>query len=118
MTLQIGMITFDTLNPRKLAAWWAEALGGQIVADMEGHFVMVAPPGEASPNLGFQEVADPTPGKNRLHLDFGSSDRAATVDHLVAAGATVTFVNDNPEFSWTTLADPDGNLFCVSDAKH
>jgi predicted enzyme related to lactoylglutathione lyase len=113
MSISVDMVTFDTTDARRLAAWWAEQTGGTIVADMEGWFVMVATPG--GPSLGFQKVADPTPGKNKLHLDCATADPAAEVERLVAAGATLVAVHDeNPGFTWTVLADPDGNQFCVT----
>jgi hypothetical protein len=52
--------------------------------------------------------------KNRLHLDVNPTDRSQDdeIARLIGLGATV--VNDNrPEFSWVTLADPEGNEFCV-----
>ncbi len=113
MSIQVGMVTFDTTDPRSLAAWWAEQTGGTVVDEMGGFFIMVALP--TGLNLGFQAVADPTPGKNRLHLDCGAADPKAEVDRLVAAGATLVAVHDeNPGFAWTVLADPAGNQFCVA----
>jgi len=118
MALNIGMVTFDSLNPLPLAQWWEHALGGKIVENLGGFFVMVAQANGAAPNLGFQTVPDPTPGKNRIHVDLGSTDRKADVERLVADGATLIAEHDeNPGFAWTTLADPEGNQFCVSDAQ-
>jgi hypothetical protein len=36
----------------------------------------------------------------------------ATIDDLVAAGATLPRAQDD-EIGWTVLADPDGNEFCA-----
>jgi len=115
MSIRIANVTFDSTDPLPLARWWAGALGGEIAAENDGWFVIVSVPGE-SHGLAFQKVDDPTVGKNRIHLDFEASDRAATVDSLVAAGATVQGEHDMDGFVWTVLADPDGNLFCVSGA--
>ncbi|MDR1823826.1 MAG: VOC family protein [Bifidobacteriaceae bacterium] len=113
MSVSIQMVTFDSADPRPLAEWWAQQTDGNIVADMDGFFIMVHTPGGL--NLGFQKVADPTPGKNRLHLDTGASDPEAEVDRLVAAGATLVAIhNEDPTFTWTVLADPEGNQFCVA----
>jgi len=115
MSISVGMVSFDTTDPRPLAAWWAAQTGGEIVNDADGFFVMVATPGGL--NLGFQLVGDPTPGKNKLHLDCGAADPKAEVERLVAAGATLVAVHDEmPDFTWTVLADPDGNQFCVASA--
>ncbi|MCL2089991.1 MAG: VOC family protein [Micrococcales bacterium] len=113
MSISVGMVTFDTTDAPALAAWWAEQTGGAVVDDMAPFFVMVTTP--TGVDLGFQKVPDPTPGKNKLHLDCGSADPAAEVDRLVAAGATFVAVHDEiPDFTWTVLADPDGNQFCVA----
>lgn len=113
--LNIAMITFDTTDAVRLGGWWAEAVGGTVVAENDGWFVIVAL-GEGRPVLGFQKIDDPTPGKNRLHLDLTADDRAAAVKRLLAAGATLVGERSMPEFSWVTLADPDGNEFCVAAA--
>ena len=111
-TLSVAMITVDSTDPLPLAAWWAAQVGGRIVAENEGWFVVVAAP--SGPALGFQKVDQPTAGKNRMHLDLSSADRAATVVALLAAGATLVAEHELEGFAWTTLADPDGNQFCVS----
>jgi predicted enzyme related to lactoylglutathione lyase len=68
--------------------------------------------------LGFQKVADPTPGKNRLHLDLHvDTDLDATVRELLAAGATLVGDRGDESFRWITLADPQGNQFCVAGGE-
>jgi predicted enzyme related to lactoylglutathione lyase len=109
------MVTIDTADALKLATWWAGALGGEIVENLDDAFLIVAPPQGAGPNLGFQLVNDPTPGKNKLHFDFHADDRDAEVRRLTGLGAVVIARRDEaPELQWTVLADPDGNLFDVS----
>ncbi|MGW2252297.1 VOC family protein [Kitasatospora sp. NPDC001660] len=63
----------------------------------------------------FQAVPEPRETKNRLHLDLhpGPGAREATVIRLQALGATVLrHVKENGG-EWTTMADPEGNEFCV-----
>jgi hypothetical protein len=115
MTLTVEMITFDSLDARALAAWWAERTGGTVLDDNDGWYVMVVPADGSGPRLGFQKVADPTPGKNRVHLDLHAADPATAVDDLVAAGATFVARHDAGSFRWAVLADPDGNQFCVTE---
>jgi len=67
--------------------------------------------------VSFQKVDDPTPGKNKLHLDLVTDDLEAAVDELVSAGAAVV-ARRNEGFPWVTLTDPDGNEFCVSAHEH
>lgn len=115
MTLTPAMITFDTLDPAPLARWWADQTGGSIAQDYDGWFVVVALP--SGPALAFQRVEDPTPGKNRVHLDLTvEGDLDAESARLVSAGARQVGDHTLGDFRWVTLADPDGNQFCVSGA--
>lgn len=114
MALTLDMVTVDTTDAAALASWWAEQVSGAVVERTEGWCVVA---GDALPmRLVFQEVDDPTPGKNRLHLDFETQDMDAEVDRLVAAGASVVARRTNEGFRWVTLADPQGNVFCVAQA--
>ena len=117
MTLDIGMITVDTTDPRALATWWQQALGGEFAHEPDDAFVILR---TAHGTLAFQKVEEPTPGKNRVHLDLeaGAGERQAEVDRLVALGARIAARYDEGEgFGWVTLADPDGNLFDVAGAS-
>lgn len=116
MTLSLGMITCDSTDPAPLAAWWAEQTGATVADPFGGTFLMVR--GGALPlQLGFQLVEDPTPGKNKIHFDFGAADLDAALDRLVAAGATILGRRGDEHFSWVTLTDPQGNEFCVTSAE-
>jgi predicted enzyme related to lactoylglutathione lyase len=117
MTLRLEMITVDCTSPRRLAAWWAEAVSGDVVELPGVDFVMVAR--ENWPALGFQRVDAPTPGKNRLHLDLMTDDLDAEVQRLIGLGATETGRHSvDGGFRWVVLADPDGNAFCVAAPRH
>ncbi|HEY0185848.1 MAG TPA: VOC family protein [Cellulomonas sp.] len=115
-TLKLGMITFDTTDAVALAGWWARQVGGEVQDGNGGWFVTVALP-DGGPVLGFQKVADPTPGKNRIHLDLNVPDRAATAAALLTDGATLIAEQEMPGFGWTVLADPDGNQFCLAQKE-
>ena len=109
------MITVDSADAESLATWWAARLGAETLATNDGWYVMLG--GEGMPvRLSFQKVSDPTPGKNRLHLDLEADDLDAETARLVEAGATEIGHRSAGEFRWVTLADPDGNEFCVAGA--
>ncbi|WP_135452487.1 VOC family protein [Mycobacterium sp. DL99] len=113
MTLSVEMITVDCTDPDALARWWAQAVGGEVNVFAPGEFVVLVRPD--GPRLGFQKVPDPTPGKNRIHLDFTAPDAEAEVARLVGLGATETGRHSfGPEFNWVVLADPEGNAFCIA----
>ena len=110
----MGMVTFDARDARALATWWARQIGGEVVADHDGWFVMVSPGPDGGPTLGFQKVAEPTPGKNRVHLDLEAPDRELAVARLLGEGALEVARHETPTVRWVVLADPEGNQFCVS----
>ena len=110
------MVTIDTTDAERLAGWWAARLGAQVTENHGGWYVILA--GDGLPALlAFQKVDDPTPGKNKLHLDLVTDDLEKAVVELVGAGATVIARRDEG-FPWVTLTDPDGNEFCVSAHEH
>lgn len=112
MTVTPAMITCDTTDALALATWWAEQTGGTITEENDGWYVIVSVPD--APTLAFQKVEDPTPGKNRLHLDVLTDDLPAEVERLRAAGAGLVAERGDENFRWVTLTDPAGNEFCVA----
>jgi predicted enzyme related to lactoylglutathione lyase len=113
MTLKVEMVTFDCDDPARLASWWADQVGGTTQELIPGEFIAVMRPDGA--RLGFQKVPDPTPGKNRVHLDFSAEDVDGEVSRLTEAGANEVGRNQFSEnFRWVVMADPEGNVFCVA----
>ena len=88
MPLKVEMITFDCDDPDKLAEWWARAVDGTVNPVAPGFFATVTRPD--GPGLSFQKVDDPTPGKNKVHIDFTAADMEAEVKRLVELGASET----------------------------
>ncbi len=114
MTLSIVTVAVDTTDPVPLARWWAEQVGGEVKDPFGGFFLLVS---GGPVNLAFQKVDDPTPGKNRIHIDLRADDLDAEVDRLVEAGAGLVERRGDESFRWVTLTDPDGNQFCVAQGE-
>jgi predicted enzyme related to lactoylglutathione lyase len=112
MTLTIGMITIDTSDPHKLADFWTRALRTTIQHDW-GEFLVLSPTSEGAVQLGLQRVDTVAPGKNRVHFDMHVTDRVAEVTRLVDLGASEVAEHTVPGLTWTVLADPEGNQFCI-----
>ncbi|HEU4332312.1 MAG TPA: VOC family protein [Lapillicoccus sp.] len=115
MGLSLGMVTVDTQDARELAQWWADQTGAEVADDYDGWFVTLKG-GGLPVMLAFQKVDDPTPGKNKVHLDLTAEDIGAEVDRLVTAGATLVEHRGDESFRWATMSDPHGNLFDVAAA--
>ena len=61
--------------------------------------------------------------KNRVHLDLNpgpdvsAGERQAEIERLIALGARPVDVGQRGDETWTVLADPEGNEFCVIRPK-
>lgn len=72
------------------------------------------------PRMLFMTVPEGKTAKNRMHLDLhveGADDRdaarAAEVGRLTTLGATKLYDGELGPQRWVTMADPEGNEFCV-----
>lgn len=111
----LGHVVVDCVDAEKLATFWSQLLE-QPIADGASQFwaVIPAPADRSLPSLMFLQVESPTPGKNKWHLDLFTPDPAAQIERAVSLGATRRGDFDEFNTVWTTLADPEGNLFDVA----
>ena len=114
-TLTVAHVTIDCAHASDLAGFYAALLDRPVDAGASEFFATVGRAAGARPLLMFIKVPDRTPGKNSIHLDLHTSDGAAEVARAVGLGAK--HVADFAEYGavWTTLADPEGNLFDIGD---
>ena len=112
MALEWEQVIVDSADPEALGRWWLAALGWVVVNDDPAEFE-IRPAPDRLPGLLFVPVPEPKAAKNRLHLDFRPQDRDAEVERLLALGATPADVGQGDDATWVTLADPEGNEFCV-----
>jgi hypothetical protein len=64
----------------------------------------------------FQQVPEAKTVKNRWHLDVwvGAEDVPAVTEQLTGRGATFLHDGTQGPHRWVTMADPEGNEFCIS----
>jgi catechol 2,3-dioxygenase-like lactoylglutathione lyase family enzyme len=102
----------DSANPRRVAEFWREMLGGELEHDAaEDVWSLDSAAGVPFESMDFAPVPEPKAVKNRIHWDVTLREGVA-VDDVVALGARVLRIPDT-EISWTVMADPEGNEFCV-----
>ena len=111
--ISIGNVTFDCAEPIAMAAFWSAALGRPVDDGASEYFASIGMAGEPTRWL-FIKVSEAKTAKNRMHIDFASSDSAADVERLVGLGATKVGDHDEWGHRWTVMADVEGNEFCVS----
>ena len=135
-------IAIDSSAPHVLADWWAEVLGWEVEAQDEAFInrmvaggyateadtmrhkgalvwrqgAAIISPDPGRPRVLFQEVPEPKSGKNRMHFDVrvGPEQQEAEVSRLLGMGASELWRSSQGPSHWVTMADPEGNEFCVA----
>ena len=120
MGLRQGDIVIDCADHEVVVPFWMAVLGWER-RDVNEQYVSVVPPADQREAPGprplpllFQKVPEPKAVKNRVHIDWRSDDRQAEVARLVGLGAVEIATRSLGTFTWTVMADPEGNEFCVS----
>ena len=120
MTSRISHTSVDSRDAHAQSGWWARVLGWrEDPADPnepgDEECMIFSPDGRS--RLLFIEVPEGKQVKNRLHLDLRPTDgatREQEVERLLERGATQVADHRRPDGGgWVTLADPEGNEFCI-----
>lgn len=110
---RIASIMVSALDAESLAAFWSRFLAVEVASRFD-QFIWLEPAGPGAPQLAFQQVATPTGGRRRLHLDIHGPDPAALRRHAEALGAVFVEGHDIGTFHWDVMQDPEGNEFCLA----
>ena len=136
-------VVIDCADPHVLADWWSETLEWDVEPQDEAFIRQMVEQGFASeadtrsyrgalvwkegaaivskddkgaPRILFQLVPEPKTLKNRAHLDLRPGegvDLDQLRDRLIERGATKLYDGRQGPHTWVTMADPEGNEFCV-----
>ena len=90
--------------------FWA-ALTGWPRGRASGEFVNLVRPASVPVRILLQRLGSDDPGPARAHADLACDDRPAEVHRHVELGAEPVRVAEH----WTTLRDPAGLVYCVTD---
>jgi predicted enzyme related to lactoylglutathione lyase len=118
MPVRLHHIVIDTYDLPALARFWTQALGWPVLSEREREIV-IGPDVNAPVGICFMPVTDAKTVKNRVHVDLTTSaeDRDQEIERLIGLGARRVDVGQTGKESWTVLADPEGNEFCVVRPK-
>ena len=106
--LNIKDLVIDCADPEWLASFGGGLLGRPI-AGRTGAYVLLRR--ENGLGMGFQQVAEPKAGKNRVHFDLASKDPAAEQRRVESLGGQrLTGCEGGGVL---VMADPEGNEFCI-----
>jgi predicted enzyme related to lactoylglutathione lyase len=114
---RLRWIQVDSVDPERIAAFWAEALGVEVVARLGDppQFINLAATEPGAPQVCFQRVPESKSVKNRVHLDLHVEDVETASVRVEALGGRRRDDHDFHEhgYSWRRMADPEGNEFCL-----
>jgi hypothetical protein len=142
MSVMQFQVTFDCLDPERVARFWCEVLGyvvppppagfasweefdGSLPSEQQGASYACVDPTGAGPRLYFQRVPEGKVVKNRVHLDVRAGtgmvgeERVTRLEsegaRLVALGASRVrmLVADEMNESCLLMQDIEGNEFCL-----
>ena len=118
MPVTLHHVVIDAHDLPKLAQFWSQALGWKVLSEREREIV-IGPYVNAPVGICLMPTTDPKTVKNRVHLDLTTSaeDRDTEIERLLALGASRVDIGQTGKESWTVLADPEGNEFCVIRPK-
>jgi predicted enzyme related to lactoylglutathione lyase len=118
MPIRLHHIVIDTRDLPALARFWTQALGWRILSEREREIV-IGSDENAPVGICLMPVSDPKTVKNRVHIDLtsGAEDREREIERLISLGARRVDIGQTGQESWTVLADPEGNEFCVVRPK-
>ncbi|MGD1220188.1 VOC family protein [Streptomyces krungchingensis] len=112
---KLGAVVLDCPDPRALAGFYAEVLGGTVQG--EGDWIDLKVPGGRA--LAFQAAPGHVPPKwpaadasQQFHLDLAVEDLDAAEKGVLALGATPLDAEDRSR-TWRVYADPAGHPFCL-----
>jgi predicted enzyme related to lactoylglutathione lyase len=118
MPVAVHHIVIDARDLPGLARFWTQALGWRVLSERPREIV-IGPDVNAAVGICFMPSTDPKIVKNRVHLDLTASadERDAEISRLIALGAQRVDIGQTGQETWTVLADPEGNEFCVVRPK-
>ena len=115
MTCELFALSFDAIDPLRLARFWSGALGWEMADDTEEGIALL-PNDDTGFRFRFHPTQEQKAGLNQMHFHLTSTsldDQQQTVARLLGLGARHIDVGQRPEEGHIVLADPEGNEFCI-----
>ena len=106
-------VTFDCLEPQRVAQFWGALLGREPGLSEEG-WVYLGRRGDSQPRLVFQPVTEPKVGKVRVHLDVTVNDIDEAIEFVCTLGGQ--FTGERHQYDEGTvviMTDPEDHEFCL-----
>ncbi|GAA2486484.1 VOC family protein [Terrabacter carboxydivorans] len=107
-TLTVVEIAIDAMNIDAVRPFWDAVLGWDVVARDD-----LQDPLRLGPAVWFQQMDEPRPQRNRIHLDVtvAHDEAPGRIERALAAGGWL--VSDDRAPAFWILADAEGNEACI-----
>src|SRR5215831_6081604 len=105
-------IVIDCTDLEAQLAFWAAALEYRMIG-VKDNYGLLLPHEREYPPVILQRVPEPKTAKTRIHFDLRVPDIEAEARRLEALGARRIDIGQGDAPGWITMADPEGNEFCV-----
>jgi predicted enzyme related to lactoylglutathione lyase len=107
----------DAEDVEALAEFWCAATDYR-VADSHYPILAVLTAGHpAYPRLLMLQVPESKTAKNRLHMEFKTSDLKSEAERIARLGGTLIAEREFGETKWIVMQDPEGNEFCLVEPE-
>jgi 4a-hydroxytetrahydrobiopterin dehydratase len=107
-------VAIDAMDIDAVRPFWRAILGYQDApARPDGSIVAIVDPLRLGPAFWFQQMEQPRPQRNRIHLDVTVPHDVAESRIAEALAAGGTLVSDRRARAFWILADPEGNEACI-----
>jgi len=129
MAITIASITFDCADALTVGTFWSAALERPLDPQASSDFAAIGfagrrdtvgwdlPEVEGATTWMFVKVPEGKTAKNRIHLDVTATDLEPEIERLVGLGATRVKDSEECGYTWTVMADPEGNEFCIASTR-
>lgn len=118
---RVAYITIDSVDPERLAPFWAQLLGVEVESRVAGdQYILLGRTAEGMPAVAFQKVPEEKGGKTRIHLDLAVLDldtATARIEEIGGRWLEPGLTRDVDGYLWRCMADPEGNEFDIAAAQ-
>jgi 4a-hydroxytetrahydrobiopterin dehydratase len=113
-SVQMLEIAIDAMDIPAILPFWRAALGYADEPGSKGQPGAIVDPAGQLPAIWFQQMDEPRPQRNRIHLDISvpHDEARQRIDATIAAGGVLVSDAEAPAF-WV-LADAEGNEACIT----
>jgi 4a-hydroxytetrahydrobiopterin dehydratase len=112
--VQMLEIAIDAMDIPAVLPFWRAALGYADEPGSNGQPGAIVDPAGQGPAVWFQQMTEPRPQRNRIHVDISVPHDEAQRRIQAALGAGGVLVSDAEAPAFWVLADAEGNEACIT----